>query len=196
MDVSSSKLSVSSAKMNKIMIGAGALIVVLMIVSSVSNGMQRRKIEMQCKNGDIDICTKLIESKILKPKELIMAHAFRGYHYDKKGQYDKALDDYNEAIKLNAEEPALYLQRAGVYADKSDLNNAIPDFNTTIKLSRSPGVLLAAYCGRGLAEMTKGDAASARNDLQEAKNIVRGNKVDCVTKLEQGLGQPPNTATP
>ncbi len=191
MDASSSKSNLSSANLNKIMIGAGALIIVLMIASSVSNGMQRRKIEMQCRNGDIDICTKLIESKVLKPKELIMAHVFRGYHYDKKGEYDKALGDFNEAIKMDAEEPALYLQRAGVFNDKSDFGSAIPDFNTVIKLSRSPNILVAAYCGRGTAEMKKGDVNGARNDLQEAKNLTRGGKVECVDKLEQGLGQPP-----
>lgn len=184
-------MDITSAKFNKIMIGAGLLIVVLMVTSTVSSSMQRRKVEAQCKNGDIDVCTKLIDSKILKPKELIMAHAIRGFHYDKKGEYDKALEDYNEAIKLDAEEPALYLQRAGVYAHKSDLNNAIPDFNTTIKMSKSLPVLLAAYCGRGTAALKKGDTNAARSDLQEAKNLARSAKADCITQLEQGLGQTP-----
>lgn len=184
-------MDISSAKTNRIMIGAGVLIVVMMIGSTVSNSMQRRNVERQCMNGDIGVCTKLLESKALPPKEHIMALAVRGYYYDKKGEYDKAIADFNEGIRMNAEEPALYLQRAGVYSDKSDFGNAIPDFNTAIKMSKSPRILIAAYCGRGTAELKKGDATAARNDLQEAKNVTRGGKADCVAQLEQGLGQPP-----
>jgi hypothetical protein len=45
-----------------------------------------------------------------------------------------------------------------------------------------------------MAEMKKGDVTGARNDLQQAKNIAQGGKVECIAILEQALGQP--SATP
>ena len=48
--------------------------------------------------------------------------------------YDKALHDYNEAIKLSPEEAKYYQVRAFIYQTKGDLKAAVADVDKILKL--------------------------------------------------------------
>ncbi len=56
-----------------------------------------------------------------------------GDHLD-EGEYDAAIDDYNEAIRLNPDRVEAYYNRGLAYVDKGDHNSAITDFNIAIEL--------------------------------------------------------------
>jgi tetratricopeptide (TPR) repeat protein len=48
--------------------------------------------------------------------------------------YDKALHDYSEAIKLSPEEPKYYQVRAIIYQTKGDFKAALADVDKILKL--------------------------------------------------------------
>ena len=52
----------------------------------------------------------------------------RGISYAKKGDYDKAIADYTEAIRLDPKDAAAYYNRGTSYAHKGDYDKAIADY--------------------------------------------------------------------
>ena len=63
-----------------------------------------------------------------------------------KGEYDRAIVDFNKAIQLKPDFDAAYNNRGLAYHDKDDYDRAIVDFNTAIKLKPN---FAAPYSNRG-----------------------------------------------
>ena len=72
--------------------------------------------------------------------------------YGDKGENDRAIADYNEAIRLDPKYAAAYNNRGNAYRDKGDTDRAIADFNEAIRLDPK---LAHAYNNRGNAYVTK-----------------------------------------
>ncbi|MGD8382892.1 MAG: tetratricopeptide repeat protein, partial [Syntrophobacterales bacterium] len=70
----------------------------------------------------------------------------RGGTYLIKGQYDKAISDYNKAIELNQRHAEAYNARGGAYLAKGQYDKAISDFSMAIELNRR---YAEAYSNRG-----------------------------------------------
>lgn len=110
-----------------------------MHVAALAGAAAQPPERQRCFNPDPDIaaCTAIIQSTKETPQNLSEAFDARGSAYAKKGQYDRAIQDYDEAIKLNAndveEEFALYA-RGYVYLTKEQYDRAIQDFDAAIKL--------------------------------------------------------------
>ena len=51
-----------------------------------------------------------------------------------KKNYERAITDFNEAIRLDANDPQGYTCRGGAYLEKKDYDRAIIDFNKAIGL--------------------------------------------------------------
>ena len=66
---------------------------------------------------------------------LSVAYNNRGaaYHY-KKGEYDRGIEDYNEAIRLRPTCAATYLNRGYAYHNKGDYDNALKDYDNAVRL--------------------------------------------------------------
>ena len=67
------------------------------------------------------------------PKD-IDAYNNRGVAYAKKGEYDKAITDYNKAIELNPEYARAYYNRGNAYAEKGEHDKATADYNKAIEI--------------------------------------------------------------
>ncbi len=63
------------------------------------------------------------------------AYYRRGYMYAKKGDYDRAISDYSEAVKLDSNFAWAYFNRGNAYADKGDYNRAIADYESTLRIN-------------------------------------------------------------
>ncbi|MCH9050323.1 MAG: tetratricopeptide repeat protein [Proteobacteria bacterium] len=102
----------------------------------------------------IDYCTRAIDSGDLSNEKL--AHTFnnRGEAYDRKGEYDRAIADYDQAIRLKPDYALAFNDRGVAYYRKGEYDRAIADFDQAIRLK--PDYALA-FNNRGSAYDDKGD---------------------------------------
>jgi lipoprotein NlpI len=88
----------------------------------------------------------------------------RGQSYESNGNYDRAITDYSEAIRLNPA-PVFFTRRGYVYHAKGEYDRAIADYNEAIRINPE---YVNAYTDRGFAHFTKGDYDRAIVEYTEA----------------------------
>ncbi len=113
----------------------------------------------------IKSCTALIESGQGNANDRALAYKNRGNAYLGQGDDDRAMIDYNEAIRLDPKFALAYNDRGSVYIDKEDPDHAIVEFDEAIRLDPK---LVLAYAGRAAAYAQKGDFGRALPDASEA----------------------------
>ena len=97
-----------------------------------------------------------------------------GTRYHMKGETDKALAAFNEALKLNPEHGATYNSRGITYSIIGDYEKAIADFTQALKFSPESAI---TYTNRGNAFLDKGDFSSALTDFNTSLAINPKNPV-------------------
>ena len=88
-----------------------------------------------------------------------------GNSYANKGEYDKAIEAYQQAIKLNPKSESAYNNMGLSYSIKGEYDKAIEAFQQAIKLNPKDD---SAYCYMGLSYGGKGKYDKAIETLQEA----------------------------
>jgi len=73
----------------------------------------------------------------------------KGIEYHDQGEYDKAIETYQEAIKIDPENPILYYETALSYYYKEDFENAITYSNHVIRLAPDDGIMIHAAILKG-----------------------------------------------
>jgi tetratricopeptide (TPR) repeat protein len=79
-------------------------------------------------------CTAVIQSGKWKGQRLESALNNRGIAYDTKGDHDRAIADYDEAIRVNPKFAFAFNNRGTAYKNKGDPDSAIADYNEAIRL--------------------------------------------------------------
>lgn len=110
-------------------------------------------------------CTALIQSGKFSGKDLANAFASRGNAYATKKDFDHAISDLDQAIRLDPKLPMAYLIRGISYGGKNDFNTAIRDLDEANRLSPGNVQVLSA---RGFAYKQTGNLDAAIRDLSEA----------------------------
>src|SRR6266571_1457532 len=103
-------------------------------------------------------CTSVIGSGKETPKNLSIAYNNRGNGYRTKGDNDRAMADYNEAIRLDPRYSLAYNGRGNTYLDKKEYDRAIADYSQSIALDPNYD---SPHNGRGNAYRSKGDVDTA-----------------------------------
>ena len=98
------------------------------------NGVDRTSPDIQ-----IDACTSLINSGKQTPQTLVIAYNNRGNAYVAKGEYDRAIQDYDQSIKLSPNYSKAFNNRGVAYQKKGEYDRAIKDFDESIKLNPDYG---------------------------------------------------------
>ena len=82
-----------------------------------------------------------------------------------KGDHDRAIADYSEAIRLDPKHASAFNNRGIAYRAKGDHDRAIADYNEAIRLDPKDAL---AFNNRGIAYRAKGDHDRAIADYSEA----------------------------
>jgi tetratricopeptide (TPR) repeat protein len=104
------------------------------------------------RDSTIEACTALLQSAKLNSADRADAFVSRGDTYAAKGQYDRAIQDYDEAIRLVPDDAAAFDNRGIAYRAKGDDDRAFEDFDQALQLKPD---LTAAYNNRGVVHRTK-----------------------------------------
>jgi tetratricopeptide (TPR) repeat protein len=94
-----------------------------------------------------------------------MAYSYRGYAWNAKKDYAKALADYNEAIRLDPNDVQAYNNRGYLWFDKKDYDKALADYDEAIRLDPTRAIV---YNNLGGLWFAKKDYAKALADYNEA----------------------------
>jgi tetratricopeptide (TPR) repeat protein len=99
-------------------------------------------------------CTAVIQSGKYTGKNLSMAFRNRGKAYGAKREYDHAIEDEGQAIKLDPKNVSAFNDRGMAYYNKEDYDRAIADYNQAIQLDPKHA---SAFNNRGNAYNAKHD---------------------------------------
>ena len=112
------------------------------------------------------IMTDLSDQKI---ESQTAVHYFKGISYAIKGQFDRAISHYNQAIAINPRFVSAYTSRGVAYAQSGgQYDQAISDFSKAIEISPQ---FEKAYKDRGFAYYKKGLYDQAISDYGKAIKI-------------------------
>lgn len=113
-------------------------------------------------------CTAVIQSGREGAKNLAIAFHNRGNAFRVKAEYDRAIADFDQSIKLDPKAYDPYVDRGWTYHQKGDFDRAIESHSEAIKRDRDNE---RAFIGRGAAWQRKGDYDRAIKDNDEAIRI-------------------------
>lgn len=82
----------------------------------------------------IAACTALIEPGRLDAKELSLVYAYRALGYERQDDFNRAIADANQAIKLDATNAVAFHRRGDLYKILRQDDLALADFNEAIRL--------------------------------------------------------------
>jgi lipoprotein NlpI len=94
-----------------------------------------------------------------------------GGDYRVKGEYDRAIENYTEAIRLDPSYATAFVGRGNSYYDKKDFDRAIQDYTEAIKLKPNAAV----FNNRGNAYRAREDSERAFQDYNEAIHLDPNN---------------------
>ena len=113
-------------------LGAMILLMTLLGASATLAGQTRDENWKRCldSNPDLSIggCTALIQAGQENDSNLAKAFRNRGIAYDDKGEYDRAIQDYDQSIRINPNFADAYSSRGSAYDDKGDYDRALQDY--------------------------------------------------------------------
>ena len=112
----------------------------------------------------IPVLTEIIDLETRKGEKARM-HTRRGAAYFSKGEYDHAIEDYDEATKLNPDDAGPYTDLGIAYFSKGEHDHAIKNYDKAIKLKPD---YAEAYIGLGNAYFCKGEPDHAIENYDRA----------------------------
>jgi len=116
----------------------------------------------------IPACTAVIQSHRQTPENLARAFFFRGRAQAANGQFDRAIDDLDQAIRLDPGFPDAFNFRGVAWVGKGQPERAIADFDKAIQLDANYAI---AIYNRGLAAQNLGRTAEATKYFEQAKQV-------------------------
>jgi tetratricopeptide (TPR) repeat protein len=153
----------------------------------------------------IAACTRLLTRN---PKDA-GAYSNRGNAYFRKGEYDRAIADFDQAIGLNPKDAGAHSDRGAAYEGKGDNDRALADYTLAININPN---FPQAYNNRGRIYDLKGEYDRAIADLSMAISLApkvspiyrnRGNAYNhkgeydrAITDLSMAISLDPKAALP
>jgi lipoprotein NlpI len=113
-------------------------------------------------------CTLAIESGKVTGEELAKLHYNRGIEWAARGEHQRAIADYDSAIRLDPKFAEAYFNRGHAWANRGNSDRAIADYGAAIRLNPKDPTALAS---RAAEWLLKGEHARAAADFDAALKI-------------------------
>jgi tetratricopeptide (TPR) repeat protein len=111
-------------------------------------------------------CTQVLtRGAPLSDKDRAVVLIYRGFAYENKGEYDRAISDYSEAIGLKPDDAYAFNRRGIAYSHKGEYDKAISDYDEAIRLKPDYAY---PFNDRGIVYSNKGEYDKAISDYNEA----------------------------
>lgn len=144
-------------------------------VSVIGGGLARdcykaaKEQRVSSREGE-QICTKAIESEVMRTENRAATYTNRGVMRMRSGKYDAAINDYSVAKKLKPELGEIYLNEGAAHIFRKDFNTALTVLDEAIRLDSRE--LHAAYYNRAIAKEQTGDVQGAYYDFKKAQELA------------------------
>ncbi len=115
--------------------------------------------------GEDEDAKELLDEIISKDPNLPFPYAERAFHEMKKGEYKRALKDYNEALRLSPDEAHYWLDRGTVKEKLKNWQGAFDDYTMAIQLDEK---LERAWLSRANLLYKRGEYQEAIKDYDIA----------------------------
>jgi len=119
-------------------------------------------------DAQIEGCTRAIRSGKYRGKDLAWAYTNRGSVYDYKKDFDHAIADLTEAIRLDPAAVVAYQDRAASWRNMGRFDRAIDDLDQAVRLDPHDARTLMS---RGIVYFKVGAAARAIADFDASLKI-------------------------
>jgi tetratricopeptide (TPR) repeat protein len=130
----------------------------------------------------IEACSRAIKSGRYRGRDLARQYMYRGVERSLKKDYDLALADYGEAVRIDKKYSDAFYNRCAVYNLKEDYDRALADCSQAVKFGPSPDTTVPAserrlasdhaisdyYSERGFTYLKKNEYDRAIMDLDNA----------------------------
>ncbi len=126
-------------------------------------------------DGVMTLCGAVIASGTASDDDKAHAYSARGMTHLAQSEFDAALDDLTQALKLKPDTAALYKLRSQVYMAQGDFSHAVDDLSSAIDRARYIPLL---YSARGDAYEGLGDVPHAVADHIQAIRIAKCGEPD------------------
>jgi tetratricopeptide (TPR) repeat protein len=113
----------------------------------------------------IQACTESLNRNILPNDERFLLLESRGDAYFASGDEQRALQDYNEAIKITPDNALVYYNRGAFYVTKADYAAALRDFDAALGIDSK---LVPALLQRAKIYAVDGNFGAALTDYSQA----------------------------
>lgn len=147
----------------------------LMHIAGFSGAAVAQTLRQQCSSPDpatsISACTAIISSGQETQENLARAFNQRGVAYFRMRQYRRAIEDYDEAIRLNPDFAIAFSNRGNAYALAGRYNRAIESYTEAIRLDSN---YAEAFANRGNAYAGTGQHDRAIEDYNAAIRLCFG----------------------
>jgi tetratricopeptide (TPR) repeat protein len=112
------------------------------------------------------------EQALANVPKSVFAYMGRGMAYLTKGDFDRALQDFAEVLKIEPDNAMAYLGNGLAYTNKGEYDRAIENLNQALKLNPNNAII---YSARGLAYYSKKEYDLAIADYGKAMELDPNN---------------------
>jgi tetratricopeptide (TPR) repeat protein len=106
----------------------------------------KRCFENSSPDQTIEACSAVIAGGHVGRKDLATAFKNRGNAFDDKGQYDRAIEDYDHAIAINPKDADAFNNRGTTYRAMGQYGRAIQDYDQALILTPKSAMALNNRC--------------------------------------------------
>jgi tetratricopeptide (TPR) repeat protein len=118
-------------------------------------------------NSSVVACSRLIDGGLLNGWQLAAIHTRRGIYFEATLP-DRALADYDSALKLRPNTPEIFMNKGKIYLKRDEADAAVTEMSKAIALW-TPALAANARVSRAEAYFVLGDPDKATADIDQAQ---------------------------